>query len=182
MLASDIFRPVDFEDLALIVRQLVDKLVAEGIEKEKRTIDVRVVQEVEQRLPIELTRSLKKDHRYQALQRHRHRQQLKKEHLMQLKTARFRASLTWLATGSKSNLSWLGSWFWSGARMGWCFFGYLALFLTLGAALGVNIPQVIYCKERNGFCYLAKWDKSAVVLPSNEKKLLQKYLKLYRRR
>ncbi len=143
---------------------------------------MRVVQEVEQRLPIELTRSLKKDRRYQALQRHRCRQQLKKEHLMQLKNARFRASLTWLATGSKSNLLWFGSWFWSGASTGWCFFGYLALFLVLGAALGVNIPQVIYCKEQNGFCYLAKWDKSAVVLPSNEKKLLQKYLKLYRPR
>jgi ATP-dependent protease HslVU (ClpYQ) ATPase subunit len=36
--------PNDFEELASIVRQLVDNLVTEKVEQEKQTIDVRVEQ------------------------------------------------------------------------------------------------------------------------------------------
>ena len=49
--------PTDFEELASIVHQLVDNLVAEKVEQEKQTIDVRVEQDSDAKAVKKLNKS-----------------------------------------------------------------------------------------------------------------------------
>jgi len=79
-------------------------------------------------------------------------------------------------------LSWFGGWFWAGASSGWGFFGWLVLAMLIGATIDANIPDAIYCKTPKGFCYLLRWDKNSIVLPSTKKSLPPKNVKSQRHR
>ncbi|CAA9586774.1 hypothetical protein AVDCRST_MAG81-3923 [uncultured Synechococcales cyanobacterium] len=75
-----------------------------------------------------------------------------------------------LSKGSQSNLSWFGSWVWSGFAKHWALLGMLVLAALAGAVAEANVASAITaCPSSRSICYLLRWDKSKVILPVLQK-------------
>lgn len=92
--------------------------------------------------------------------------------MKQQRQQRWQTSLTFFASGAQANLTWFGSWVWSGFAYNWVFFGLLAL-SGLGGGFGLfnSLPQAIACKSSQSLCYVLRWDKKTVVLPTQPKRV-----------
>jgi hypothetical protein len=78
----------------------------------------------------------------------------------------------------KKSLMWLGSWIGSGNSAILFYLVSLVIYLTLGTAIGVNLPDSIACNGgAKSACYQLRWDKSKVVLPEQVDGIVKKYLK-----
>jgi hypothetical protein len=78
----------------------------------------------------------------------------------------------------KKSLLWLGSWIGSGNSAILFYLVSLVIYLTLGTAVGVNLPDGIACNGgAKSACYQLRWDKSKVVLPQQVDGIVREYLK-----
>lgn len=109
---------------------------------------------------------------------------------VQLAQKKLKASTEWVQTQQqrllfwqqvtdqfKSCFLWFGRWLGSGFS-GICFYmTSVIVYVALGTFFGVNLPTRIACPNAKSPCYLLRWDKSSVVLPSQVDDLVKKYLK-----
>jgi len=94
----------------------------------------------------------------------------RREQLEQQQQQRRQAALIFLSKGSQSNLAWFGGWVWSGFAKHWALLGMLVLAALTGAVAEANVTSAIAaCPSPKSICYLLRWDKKGVVLPSHPK-------------
>jgi hypothetical protein len=67
----------------------------------------------------------------------------------------------------KVNLIYFARWIGSGWS-GWSLYLIsLGIFTSLAFTFGVNFPAFVACPNTKSYCYLLRWDKSKIVIPSD---------------
>lgn len=75
----------------------------------------------------------------------------------------------------KSNVFWFGQWLGSGLSGVFVYLTTAAMAAVASLALGINLPNIIACKNDTGICYQLRLNKSSVVLPHQVEQVLKEY-------